>query len=42
MRKFKELGYGKEKEREICFIAVFVNGKHVDDIYEKSRNKPKK
>jgi hypothetical protein len=32
MRHFIALGYGKEA-REKCFVAVFVNGKHVENIY---------
>jgi hypothetical protein len=32
MRAFEKLGYGK-KDRERCFVAVFVNGKHVENIY---------
>jgi hypothetical protein len=31
--RFTKLGYGGKKKREICFVAVFVNGKHIGNIY---------
>jgi hypothetical protein len=32
VKRFGQLGYGKER-REKCFVAVFVNGKHIENIY---------